>query len=131
MLNAYKEILKPCTNPPSSQFTPHPQSSISHDFDPLNPRKPPKSSISQQLQRLEDPICVPQKSEKKPIWDVHKEEEEEEEKDDDEGIKQELYGVEKPRSNFVQFDQTGPFEPLILSPDGEFPVVQVIALYHL
>ena len=117
-LNALKETLRPCTNPSFSTLVSYTNTSISREIDSVNPRKPPKSSLSKQLQRLEDPFSLPQT--KPPNQEKHVRDHEEE----DEGVEaQERF--EKPQSGFLQFDPTGPFEPLVLSSDGEFPVIQV------
>ncbi|XWS39451.1 hypothetical protein CRYUN_Cryun18bG0055000 [Craigia yunnanensis] len=131
LLRTFKETLKPCTNPSfSSSFS---QSSLSQEeSEPtiiiINQRKPPKSSLSQQLQRLEHHY-LPTTQEsyfQSPKFtqtlvenngDNQQEEEEEEE------VK-EFGGPELGR---VQFEHTSPYEPLVLSSDGEFPVVQVPA----
>ncbi|KAL5730413.1 Swi5 complex subunit Swi2 [Ranunculus cassubicifolius] len=106
-LNCLKESLKPCSN--YSSFS---QSTLPNEFQsPPLPRKPPKSSLSQQLLRLQDPLFEPPL---KPVIQEHKLDEEFEEEE----VKRE------PVSNNFQFDPTGPYEPLILSSPGEYPVVQ-------
>ncbi|TXG55126.1 hypothetical protein EZV62_020382 [Acer yangbiense] len=123
LLRSFKESLKPCSSLSSS-------SSITQESsnEPvISSRKPPKSSLSQQLQRLEEDYFPPsskqnvETQQKLPVGksnDLEEEEEEEEEKQE-----QREFG----RPQLGQFDHTGPFEPLILSEDGEFPVVQVPA----
>ncbi|XVF20822.1 hypothetical protein REPUB_Repub12eG0035700 [Reevesia pubescens] len=134
LLRTFKETLKPCNNTPfSSSFS---QSSLSQqEPEPtiLNQRKPPKSSLSQQLQRLEhDYFPSTQESHFENPKFSHtqvenngdnQEEEEEEEEEDEEDVKE--FG--RPELGRVQFEDTGPYEPLVLSSDGEFPVVQVPA----
>lgn len=117
-LNTLKETLRQCTNPSSSTLISYTNSSISREIDPINPRKPPKSSLSKQLQRLQDPFSLPQiqpRNQQKQSLD-HEEEEEEVEAQE---------GFEKPQLGFLQFDPTGPFVPLVLSSDDEVPVIQV------
>ncbi|CBI21870.3 hypothetical protein VitviT2T_017675 [Vitis vinifera] len=118
-LNTLKETLRQCTNPSSSTLISYTNSSISREIDPINPRKPPKSSLSKQLQRLQDPFSLPQiqpRNQQKQSLD-HEEEEEVEAQE----------GFEKPQLGFLQFDLTGPFVPLVLSSDDEVPVIQVPA----
>ncbi|XP_015881521.3 switch 2 [Ziziphus jujuba] len=129
-LQTLKETLKPCSNPSSSSFQSnktHTETSIYPSFDPSISRKPPKSSLSQQLLRLEDsfflPPIQPQSLQKRTNELVvgDDEEEEEEEETEPKGF------VRAKISSHFQFDHTGPFEPLILSLQGEMPVVQVPA----
>ncbi|XP_057955769.1 switch 2 isoform X2 [Malania oleifera] len=131
MLNTLKETLRPCTKPPSSPPASHSQSSVSHQFDPVNPRKPPKSSLSQQLQRLQDPLSLPkslpQNQAKQPAHDDREEEKEEGEEEEGDRKQEGQWGFERPKSAFLQLDHTGPFQPLVLSPPGEHPVIQVPA----
>ncbi|KAM0025907.1 putative DNA helicase chromatin remodeling SNF2 family [Helianthus debilis subsp. tardiflorus] len=85
-LSSSKEILRPCAQ----------QSQCSSSYSPIaNPRKPPKSCLSQQLLRLE-PLPLPGKQLK------HLKEIEEEDA--------------SPR-----FDPTGPYEPLLLSTSVQVP----------
>ncbi|KAL3509339.1 hypothetical protein ACH5RR_028740 [Cinchona calisaya] len=133
-LSTFKETLKPCKhNPSTSSSVSSSFSSISHNFDSsINPRKPPKSSLSQQLLRLQDqdhPFSLPQTQPKCPkketvlnsegedIDDEEEEEEEEEKKD----------RILRPKLESFQFDPTGPYEPLLLSLPGEVPAIQVPA----
>lgn len=139
-LRSFKESLKPCKNLPSSSSS-SPSSPISSiptsnyqrfDFD----RIPPKTSLAQQLLRLKDPILAPQieiqKQRDQTLVGVNKyEEKEEEEEDDDDrngGIvdKKNEFGI-KPSLENIQFESTGPFEPLGLSSPGEIPLIQVPA----
>ncbi|KAH7576956.1 hypothetical protein JRO89_XS01G0182600 [Xanthoceras sorbifolium] len=133
LLRSFKESLKPCSNPSSTK-----QSSSSLWFQEsssnepiINLRKPPKSSLSQQLQRLEEDYFPPslkqnlgtqQKLQVGKGNDIEEEEEEEEVVEK----RQEQREIGRQLGQF-QFDHTGPFEPLILSEDGEIPVVQVPA----
>ncbi|XP_004303097.1 PREDICTED: switch 2 [Fragaria vesca subsp. vesca] len=105
-LRAFKESLKPCQN---SSLPASTQTQSSSQI----PRKPPKSSLAQQLLRLQDPVSRPPPP--PPLPPV--------EKDDDEDEPEPLgcSGTGK------VFDNTGPYEPLLLSSPGELPVIQVPA----
>ncbi|TMW93421.1 hypothetical protein EJD97_011720 [Solanum chilense] len=128
-LNTFKETLKPCTNQSFSQ-----SSSTSYNFETksVNPRKPPKSSLSQQLLRLEDHTSLiqnkPQTPKKQNHFDLKRkyekteEEEVEEEEEEEKGI-----GVGKPKLDPLLLDQAGPYEPLVLSSLEGKPPVQVPA----
>ncbi|KAL5573518.1 hypothetical protein UlMin_023115 [Ulmus minor] len=122
-LHAFKETLKPCTNPSSSSST---STRIHTDFDSAITRKPPKSSLSQQLLRLQDPLSLPPIQPKRP-QEVNNGGTCEEDDDDNEEDGPELERFLKPSATQFQFDHTGPFEPLVLSSQGEFPIVQVPA----
>lgn len=123
--SAFKEALKPCkTNLSSSQSS---SSEISQRFDSsILSRKPPKSSLSRQLLRLEeDTDFCPQNQLKSLIGEANlssgsENDKEEEEKEKEIGLKD--FKLE----SFRHFDHTGPYEPLVLSLPGEIPVVQVI-----
>ncbi|KAL4585268.1 hypothetical protein LXL04_009884 [Taraxacum kok-saghyz] len=137
-LNSFKEILKPCTYQSQSQTS----SSYSQTSSTLNPRKPPKSSLAQQLLRLEGdyssfPTSLPTKQSKEfsqikqqepqldDVIEVKIDDEEEEFKDLD---KQNGFRIARPKLEAPQFfDPTGPYEPLVLSESGQDPVVQVPA----
>ncbi|KAI9093173.1 hypothetical protein K1719_027187 [Acacia pycnantha] len=129
-LRAFKEILKPCTSQPSSTSVSQKQSSILRDSDLIIPRKPPKSSLTQQLRRLQDPLAPPliqphispKREREQKSSDVVDEEEEEDEEPE---LKRAKFGGAKLCQ--FQYDHTGPFDPLVLSSDGEVPVVQVPA----
>ncbi|KDP24110.1 hypothetical protein JCGZ_25767 [Jatropha curcas] len=116
---ALNETLKPCKKLSSSIFT-GPLSQ--EEPDPttyLIPRKPPKSSLSQQIQRLGDCFPLPQQ----PQSQLKKNEDEEKEE-----AEQEIKIADFGRPELGQlFDHTGPFEPLVLSLPGESPIVQVPA----
>ncbi|PON74862.1 Switch [Trema orientale] len=62
-LQAFKETLKPCSNSSSSTSTSikaHTKTLTYHNFDSSSiSRKPPKTSLSQQLLRLQDPPSLP------------------------------------------------------------------------
>lgn len=121
-LQTLKELtLRHCSTQQSSS------QSLLRDFDshlPIN-RKPPKSSLAHHLRLLDDPDDPPfqphdflsQQQELK----LDDEEEEEEEPE----IKCVPVKFTSVKSSQIQFDHTGPFEPLLLSSDGELPLVQV------
>lgn len=125
-LHLFKETLKPCTNNPSSSLS---SASITHSFDPIIPRKPPKSSLSRQLLRLQDPDSLPpiqsQISAKQPQGHNGDGNEEEEEEEEQKAPERKGFG-RTTKLGQLQFDHTGPFEPLVLSSQNEIPVVQVI-----
>nr|TKS12210.1 switch 2 [Populus alba] len=108
---ALKEILKPCSNlsttTSSSSSSSLTQPSFSQEPEPALTisRKPPKSSLSKQLQRLGEPF--------------HRQEEEERER--------EFEDLGRTKLGQFQFEHTGPFEPLVLSLLGEVPVIRVPA----
>ncbi|ESW04723.1 hypothetical protein PHAVU_011G120000 [Phaseolus vulgaris] len=124
-LEALKETLRPCsTQEPSSSsaITQTQRNSILSHYDSLFPihRKPPKSSLSDQLRRLNDSLSP---SHSKTL---------QQEKEKEELLQEEEPEIERAKFASVklpqfQFDHTGPFEPLLLSSHGEFPVVQVPA----
>ncbi|KAF9589875.1 hypothetical protein IFM89_029115 [Coptis chinensis] len=107
-LTFFKEALKPCStfSTTSSSCT---KSLLTQDSNspPLS-RKPPKSSLFQQLQRFQDPLFLPPQ----PKQDEDEKEEE---------------NRREPMSRHFQFDPKGPFEPLLLSSPGVIPIVQVPA----
>jgi len=123
-LEALKETLRPCsTQEPSSSsaITQTQRNSILSHYDSLFPihRKPPKSSLSDQLRRLNDSLSP---SHSKTL---------QQEKEKEELLQEEEPEIERAKFASVklpqfQFDHTGPFEPLLLSSHGEFPVVQVV-----
>ncbi|XP_031255317.1 switch 2 isoform X1 [Pistacia vera] len=128
LLRSFKESLKPCS---SISKTSQP-SLLSHDSSSINPRKPPKSSLSQQLLRLEADFSFPkQNPETQREFSVEKSknfDKEEKIKNFDEEEKEperEKFG--RPQLGQFQIDHTGPFEPLLLSEDGEVPLIQVPA----
>ncbi|ONI17122.1 hypothetical protein PRUPE_3G139100 [Prunus persica] len=127
-LHSFKEALKPCRNSSSlTSSTIQSQSSLTQTLeDPTIPRKPPKSSLSQQLLRLQDPLSLPPiqpQSQPKQTHNQNGKEDESDEKDDD----PESLDYEKPKVGLFEFDRIGPYEPLVLSSEGEFPVIQVPA----
>ncbi|KAI3802251.1 hypothetical protein L1987_30381 [Smallanthus sonchifolius] len=105
-LNSFKEILKPCSHQSQSSYS---QTSVT-----LNPRKPPKSCLSQQLLRLEDDYnsLLPAKQLNQ---QSHR-------PDEDDRFKE-----EDARRRLEVFDPTGPYEPLVLSTSDHNPLVQVPA----
>lgn len=129
-LNSFKEILKPCSSQ-SQSINPKNSTTIT------NPRKPPKSSLSQQLLRLQDHddytnnnYLIPTKlfKQQRSCPDV-----EFEDKHQDQDERQEnRFRIERPNNKLLLdiippqvFDPTGPYEPLLLSESGHNPVVQV------
>ncbi|KAJ6289655.1 hypothetical protein OIU78_025556 [Salix suchowensis] len=139
---ALKEILKPCSNlstTPSSSSSSLIKSSFSQEPEPAAltiSRKPPKSSLSKQLQRLGEPF-LPSSQQNESLnagtrqpqnsqghrneaqvvkFEEGREKEEKEREFEDFG-----------RTKLGQFDHTGPFEPLVLSLLGEVPVIRVPA----
>lgn len=140
LLHTFKETLKPCGSLQSSSSSLL-RISSTQELEP--PRKPPKSSLSQQLLRLDDSYFLSSKHESRiPKTQVeesnhgeddHKrninfEEEknvEEEEEDEDDEISIE-FG--RPGLNRAEFDYAGPYEPLLLSSIEEIPIIQVIFL---
>ncbi|KAL0732282.1 hypothetical protein Bca4012_008491 [Brassica carinata] len=128
LLHTFKQTLKPCGTFPSSSSSS--QISSTQELEPT--RKPPKSSLSQQLLRLDDSYFLPSKHESRiPKTQVEDSEEthkitinfDEEKKEEDE--KSIEFG--RPGLNRVEFDYSGPYEPLVLSPIGESPIIQVPA----
>ncbi|XP_030462305.1 switch 2 [Syzygium oleosum] len=145
-LHALKETLKPCSRLlPSSSLptagggggsastsTSPPKPSPAQELEPGNLRKPPKSSLSKQLLRLQGSSFFSSSSEEERPPRARaeedrgaagfKEEEDGEEEEEEEKVRA-AFG--RPKSASFQFDPTGPFEPLVLSSDGEARVVQV------
>lgn len=121
-LHAFKESLKPCSNFSSLTSTTSPIK-LSQEF---NSRRPPKTSISQQLLRLQDPYSVSETEvqEKRSHIRVQEDRDEPEEEEDEEG--KESFEFGGPKSAKFQFEYTGPFESLVLTPKEEVPVVQVM-----
>ncbi|KAL5972497.1 hypothetical protein ACLOJK_039301 [Asimina triloba] len=127
-LNSLKETLKPCNNPSSFSSSKITSSSNPQEFNPPL-RKPPKSSLSQQLLRLQDPpplsfSCshLPQK--RKDNHGGLKDGTDEEEEEEEDVIR---IASEPVAPSFLQFNQKGPFEPLVLSSTDESSIVQVPA----
>ncbi|XP_024988466.1 switch 2 isoform X2 [Cynara cardunculus var. scolymus] len=142
-LNSFKEILKPCHQSQSQSSSASASvSAYSQTSTTLNARKPPKSSLSQQLLRLEDdsnsfPTLLSTKQSKEVSQRkqqphrtdvvVEREFEDEEEEFKEEG-KGNGFRIAKPKLDAPQFfHPTGPYEPLVLSGSGHNPVVQVPA----
>ncbi|GMP54604.1 hypothetical protein CsSME_00019714 [Camellia sinensis var. sinensis] len=133
--DSFNETLKPCTNLTSSSssssscdpISSYSNPSISHQFDlPISyPRRPPKSSLSEQLLRLQDPELVPLTQSLSQQDQTHVADEDEDEDEDEDDEKQ--HGFGRPKLDSFQFDHTGPFEPLVLSLPGETPLIQVPA----
>ncbi|XP_013605842.1 PREDICTED: switch 2 isoform X1 [Brassica oleracea var. oleracea] len=134
LLHTFKQTLKPCSTLPSSSSASS-QISSTQELEPT--RKPPKSSLSQQLLRLDDSYFLPSKHESKisktQVEDSNllpeetlkrsiKFDEENKEEDDEISIE---FG--RPGLNRVEFDYSGPYEPLVLSSIGVIPIIQVPA----
>ncbi|XP_020578649.1 switch 2 [Phalaenopsis equestris] len=114
-----------------------PPTSLSSSTDNLTSRKPPKSSLSQQLQRLDFASFSPEEN---PSIKTHRSiveggvriaergggdvEDDEEEGDGEDTT---IVGCDGAVSQRFDLGDRGPFEPLILSSPGESPVVQVPA----
>ncbi|KAL1817503.1 hypothetical protein DCAR_0521950 [Daucus carota subsp. sativus] len=112
-LKTWKETLKLCTNDNHSTSTSSYNSSLSDPIDTnRNPRIPPKTSLFKQLLRIQDPsvslLQIEPESETHVI-------------DEKEADGSSLGGS---KSDISLFDNTGPYEPLVLS---ESPLVQVPA----
>ncbi|TYJ05220.1 hypothetical protein E1A91_A12G150300v1 [Gossypium mustelinum] len=134
LLRSFKETLKPCCN--SSSFS---QPSLSQQ-PPLpsviNQRKPPKSSLSRQLQRLEHDYLPstqeshfenPKLSLPQLKNNAHMHGEQDDDDHQEEAEEEEVKEFGRAELSRVQFEDTGPYEPLVLSSDGEFPIIQVPA----
>ncbi|GAB2242516.1 hypothetical protein Droror1_Dr00019291 [Drosera rotundifolia] len=135
-LNTFKEILKPCTNLSSKSPI-----SNSQFNDPIpNPRKPPKTSLAQQLLRIDDPFSpIPQKPPKILVGTENQGQNGKQLENqfkgfvvDDDGVEDEdgesgRGEIGKKRLESFVFDHTGPYEPLVLSMPGEISVIQVPA----
>ena len=132
LLHTFKQTLKPCSTLPSSSSASS-QISSTQELEPT--RKPPKSSLTQQLLRLDDSYFLPSKHESR-ISNTQVEDSDllpeetlkrsikfdEENKEEDDEISIE-FG--RPGLNRVEFDYSGPYEPLFLSSIGEVPIIQV------
>lgn len=140
-LQTLKETLRHCTtqqSQPSSSSSSQ-SNSILLNFDSHFPihRKPPKSSLADQLRLLQDPDDPPfhphnflsQQNESKTLQKQQVKLEEVED-DDDEEQEPETKRVKfsSAKAPHFQFDHTGPFEPLVLSSNGEFPILQVLII---
>ncbi|XP_027191860.1 switch 2 isoform X3 [Cicer arietinum] len=143
-LQTLKETLRHCTTqqsqqPSSSSSSQTHTNSILRDFGSQFPitRKPPKSSLADQLRRLEDPEDPPfqphnflhtqnhSKTQQQNLQLDEEEEDHEDEEEEEPDIKRVKFSTSK--SSQFQFEHTGPFEPLLLSSHGELPLVQVPA----
>ncbi|MFQ6656716.1 hypothetical protein Gotur_026700 [Gossypium turneri] len=134
LLRSFKETLKPCCN--SSSFS---QPSLSQQPplpSAINQRKPPKSSLSRQLQRLEhDYLPSTQESHfGNPKFSLpqlknnaHLHGQQDDDDHQEEAEEEEVKEFGRAELSRVQFEDTGPYEPLVLSSDGEFPIIQVPA----
>ncbi|KAK4420573.1 Switch 2 [Sesamum alatum] len=129
--NAFKEALRPCKINSSSSSSSSSQIQIPLEFDSsIVSRKPPKSSLTRQLLRLqEDTASCPQIQLKSLQRGFNLNPSGENEGDcKGEGEKGKESEQEGPKfESFRHLDHTGPYEPLVLSLPGEIPVVQVPA----
>ncbi|XP_050207947.1 switch 2 [Mercurialis annua] len=125
------KTLKPCKTLNSSTSKNSPFLTDQLAQEPEFPRKPPKSNLAKQLQRLgvggdyfSSQNSGTQLSQKSPSFElqtpVEKNEKEEEKCT-------ELDDLEEKKLGQFQFDHIGPFEPLILTLPEEVPIVQVPA----
>ncbi|XP_074264041.1 switch 2-like [Silene latifolia] len=123
---AFKDTLKPCTTTSTTSSSSSSSSTISQfNPNPIHPRRiPPKTSISQQLLRLDHSLSQQTKlSDKQPPITKEKEKEKEKVKEDNEDYR----GFGRPNLDVFSFGETGPFQPLLLSSPGVLPLVQVPA----
>ncbi|CAH9114067.1 unnamed protein product [Cuscuta epithymum] len=129
-LKAFKESLKPCRNK-SSSYDSSQNSSICTQFDSSAAitRKPPKSSISQQLLRLDDSFASSSQTQsRKPQIPTHSRVRVKDDKEEEAEVGEEKHTVfGRSKSEAFLLDHTGPYEPLVLSPPGETPLIQVPA----
>ncbi|KAL8234246.1 hypothetical protein R6Q59_020346 [Mikania micrantha] len=115
-LSSFKEIIKPCSYQSQSSKS---QSSYPQPSTTLNPRKPPKSCLSQQLLRLEDDYnSFPTKQFK---------ETSEQSSPPNITVEREFEEKEDAGCRLQVFDPTGPYESLVLSTSDQNPLVQVPA----
>ncbi|RWW26416.1 hypothetical protein GW17_00009191 [Ensete ventricosum] len=135
-LNRLKETLRPCSNFSASSSTTT-AGGASHALPsstqfPLS-RKPPKSSLSQQLQRL-DPhqslsegllLCAPD------VAKIRVEEEKDVAEEEKGGgvAATARFNCDAFLPQSIAFEARGPYEPLVLSSPGETPVVQLFNLF--
>ena len=130
-LQAFKETLKPCSNSSSSSTSieAHTKTFTSnYKFDSSISRKPPKTSLSQQLLRLQDPLTPPPiepRIQPKTSSQDHKGGDFEDDDEDEEEEEEEEVFL-RPKVSQFQFDHTGPYEPLVLTSEREIPIIQVI-----
>ncbi|VAH28421.1 unnamed protein product [Triticum turgidum subsp. durum] len=121
-LNRLKETLLPCSSS-SGQSQSQPRS----PSPPRPPRRPPKTSLSQQLLRLEASYSLPAPppSPPKPLSQKAAEDAAEQPtSSSEEDVAPRLRRRPAPPPA-ASFEPRGPYEPLVLSPPGEHPVVQV------
>ncbi|EEF44408.1 switch 2 [Ricinus communis] len=132
---ALKETLKPCKSTSKSPFLTE-ESSQEPEPTIVIPRKPPKSNLSQQLQRLGDfYLSLPHQQSQSQISLTPQTQKPQslklqiqvEKNGKEEDKEREFEDFERPKLGQFQFDHTGPFEPLLLSLPGEVPIVQVPA----
>uniref|UniRef100_A0A453B8F1 Helicase ATP-binding domain-containing protein n=1 Tax=Aegilops tauschii subsp. strangulata TaxID=200361 RepID=A0A453B8F1_AEGTS len=121
-LNRLKETLLPCSSS-SAQSQSQPRS----PSPPRPPRRPPKTSLSQQLLRLEASYSLPAPppSPPKPLSQKTAEDAAEQptsSSEEDVAPRPRRRPAPPPAASF---EPRGPYEPLVLSPLGEHPIVQV------
>ncbi|KAH9608995.1 hypothetical protein KSS87_022694 [Heliosperma pusillum] len=119
---ALKDTLKPCTTTTTTTTSTSqlPSSSCSCT---VSRRIPPKTSISQQLLRLDHSLSLhPNNLDNlKPVSQPKQSSNDEEDKEED------YRGFGRPNLDVFSFGETGPFEPLLLSSPDVLPLVQVPA----
>ncbi|OEL14625.1 Switch 2 [Dichanthelium oligosanthes] len=132
-LHRLKETLNACSSS-SSQPQTQPRSPPP---PALFPRRPPKTSLSQQLLRLEEAAASSSSFSSRiaqlppaPRPPIEKPREDDEplassEEEEDERRTRPIYRPRPPPPPAAALDSRGPYEPLVLSPPGERPVVQV------
>lgn len=133
-LNRLKETLNACSSSFSQPQT-QPRSPPHHPA--LLPRRPPKTSLSQQLLRLEAaasssssssfssrPVQLPPVP-RSPIQKPREVDEPPSSEDEDERKSRPIIRRCQPPPPPAALESRGPFEPLVLSLPGEHPVVQV------
>ncbi|CAN6287701.1 unnamed protein product [Urochloa humidicola] len=133
-LNRLKETLHACSSS-SSQPQTQPRSPPP---PALVPRRPPKTSLSQQLLRLEAAAASPSSFSSRiaqlppvprpPIEKPRDDDEPPASSDEEEEDEKRTRPISRPRPPpppAAAFESRGPYEPLVLSPPGESPVVQV------
>lgn len=130
-----KETLKPCkslstsASAPTSPISSNPSLFQGSDLNFL--RKPPKSSLSLQLLRLQDPFPPPENRTQCQNQQTQVRVKTGEGEEEENGVKVPETDVLKKRCELgqFQFDHTGPFEPLILSSKDDYPLVQVFSFF--
>lgn len=127
-LKSFKESLKPCSSSSSFSFASSNSRLSDRQSDPIPLRRPPKSSLSQQLQRLhENPLLPPPPPPPAPAPATQKRERFGEIREEDDG---DGFCVRAERCAPAVLSSggapTGPFEPLVLSSPEESRLIQVL-----